>query len=110
LGWIIFGLVWGMAVFGIIFKAIYGPKYDLVSTILYVIMGWTMLIAAKTLYLNLSAGGLFLLIAGGLFYTGGVYFYIKGDYTKWLHGVWHFFVAGGSICHYFAILLYIVPK
>lgn len=110
LGWTMFGLVWGMAVFGIIFKAIFGAKYDLVSTILYVLMGWIVLIAIKTLFQNLAYGGITLLVGGGIFYTAGVYFYLKGEINKWYHGIWHGFVMAGTICHFFAMLFYVIPR
>lgn len=108
LGWLIFSVVWTMAIIGIIFKSIFGAKYDLVSTILYVIMGWLIIIGFKTFINNLNAAELTLFIIGGIFYTLGTYFYIKGDNKKWHHGIWHFFVAAGSIGHYFAILLFII--
>jgi hemolysin III len=109
LGWTIFGMVWGMALFGIIFKAIFGAKYDLVSTVLYVMMGWLILLAYNSFTANLASHGLALFFLGGLFYTFGVYYYLKGEQKKWFHGIWHFFVAGGSLSHYIAILYYVIP-
>ena len=108
-GWQLFYLVWGMALAGVIFKSVFGVQYDRISTLLYVLMGWSVLLVVSTLVENLHAGGLFLLALGGVFYTAGVYYYIKGDSVKWYHGVWHFFVTAGSTCHYFTILFYIIP-
>ncbi len=108
-GWQLFSLVWGMAIVGTIFKSVFGVRYDRISTLLYVFMGWSVLLVIRTLIENLHTGGLILLVLGGIFYTVGVYNYIKGDTVKWYHGVWHFFVTAGSTCHYFAILFYVIP-
>jgi hemolysin III len=74
----------------------------------YLLMGWLIVVASKQLIANIAYGGLILLLAGGLAYTGGVIFYAwkKLPYN---HAIWHLFVLGGSICHYFAILYYLVP-
>jgi hemolysin III len=110
LGWLLFALVWSMAIIGILFKCIYGPKYDLLSTALYVLMGWSIVIAAESFIEKISSTGLALFVLGGISYTLGVYFYIRGERVKWFHGIWHFFVAAGSVWHYFAIFLHVIPS
>lgn len=102
LGWIIFGLVWSLALCGIIFKAIFGARYDRLSALLYVVMGWLVLIGIQTLWANSSAAGLTFLILGGLAYTLGVPFYLLDSRRKWFHSIWHCFVLAGSILHVFA--------
>jgi hemolysin III len=107
MGWILFGLVWGMAIAGIIFQLFfYTTKLRVISAIIYVIMGWMVVIAIKPLLNSLPTGGLLWLLFGGLSYTGGVVFYLWKK-LPFNHGIWHLFVLGGSICHFFSILLYV---
>lgn len=106
-GWALFGMVWGLALVGILLE-VFADKKRIVSMILYFLMGWLVIIAIKPLASGLHLGGLILLSTGGLFYTFGTIFY------GWLslpynHAVWHIFVLIGSILHYFAILLYVIP-
>jgi hemolysin III len=108
LGWVLFGVVWGMAVMGVVFKAFYAKKFLYTSTILYILMGWLIVFAWKPLLLNLSGTGLTLLIIGGLFYTVGTVFYVWRSFP-YHHAIWHLFVLAGSIFHFFVILLYILP-
>ncbi len=105
-GWSIFGVNWGVAIFGIILKFLYPGKFEKLSLFLYVIMGWMILIAFEPLVHHMPTDGLWLLVAGGLFYSFGVIFYVK-DAKPYFHTIWHFFVFFGSICHYFAILFYV---
>lgn len=107
MGWVVFGIVWGCAVIGIILNALSVERYKKVSLMLYLISGWTAVIAIKPIVENLAANGLILMIIGGIFYTGGIVFYVMKKH-KYFHGIWHFFVLGGSIAHYFSILLYVV--
>lgn len=107
-GWIIFAIVWTMAVIGISVKMARIPHSDRLSLILYLVMGWVVIIAIKPLIENLATGGLILLIVGGLCYTGGAYFYAR-DSQRYNHAIWHLFVLAGSIFHYFAILYYVLP-
>jgi hemolysin III len=109
LGWAIFGVIWGMALTGIVFKAFFIEQLAIVSTIFYIIMGWLIVGIMKPLAANMASGGLTFLIAGGLLYTIGVFFYAR---TKNLfnHSVWHLFVLGGSICHFFSIYFYVLPR
>lgn len=105
LGWTIFGIVWGMAVFGVVFKIFFVKRFKRVSTLMYLVMGWLIVIALKTLYLNLAFNAVALLFAGGLLYSVGTIFYL----SKWsyAHTVWHGFVLGGSAMMYFCVLLYV---
>jgi hemolysin III len=108
LGWIMFGIVWGSTIVGIVLKAFLTGKKDKLSTILYVVMGWLIVIAIKRMYLNMTFSGFLFLVIGGLLYTVGALFY-SWDKLKYNHGVWHLFVIGGSVCHFFSVmsLLYI---
>ncbi len=108
-GWTLFGIVWTMAALGILFKVLFGSgAWSKLSTAMYVAMGWMAILVIKPLIAALDSAGLLLLVAGGLLYTGGVVFYIDRKRT-WTHPVWHLFVLGGSICHYFAVLFYAFP-
>lgn len=108
IGWIIFSIVWGSTVVGIVMKAFFTGKKDNLSTFLYVVMGWLITIAIKTMYLSMTFSGFVLLVAGGVLYTVGALFY-SWDKLKFNHGIWHLFVIGGSVCHFFSVmsLLYI---
>ncbi|MCX6968065.1 MAG: hemolysin III family protein [Verrucomicrobia bacterium] len=105
LGWTLLGLVWGIACVGVILKSIHGVRYPRVSLALYLGMGWLIVIAARSLYLNLPLPGLLWLAGGGIAYTVGVAFYVNKQ-LKFGHFVWHLFVLTGTACHYFAILWY----
>lgn len=108
-GWTLFGIVWTLAALGVLFKVVFGSgAMAKVSTAIYVAMGWVIIIAIKPLMASMEHAGLMLLVAGGLCYTGGVIFYVDRRRT-WTHPVWHLFVMGGSICHYFAVLWYAAP-
>lgn len=106
-GWTLFGLVWGAAAFGIVLNAISIERFKKVSMICYILMGWAIVAAARPLYQNLDKGGLILLVAGGILYTVGIIFYAMKKH-KYMHSVWHLFVFGGSVLHYFSILLYVI--
>ncbi len=106
-GWSIFGVNWGIAVVGVALKFLYPRRFEKLSLYLYVIMGWMVIVAFDPLIHNMPSGGLWLLVAGGLFYSFGVIFYVK-DSKPYFHTIWHFFVLAGSVCHYFAILLYVL--
>ena len=105
-GWTLFGLVWAMALAGIVLKSVAGVRWPWLSTALYVAMGWVALIAIKPLWQLMPAWGLFWLVAGGLFYTLGVGFFATDHRLRYGHFVWHLFVAAGTICHFFAVLYY----
>lgn len=108
-GWTLFGIVWTLAALGVLFKVLFGSgAMAKLSTATYVAMGWVIIIAIKPLMASMEHAGLFLLAAGGLCYSGGVIFYVDRR-RAWTHPVWHLFVMGGSICHYFAVLWYAAP-
>lgn len=107
-GWTLFGIVWGIAVFGIVFQNSLIKRFPIISVVLYLAMGWVVIIAIKPLMASISPNGLLLLFAGGLSYTLGVVFYAWHK-LPYHHAIWHLFVLAGSTCHYFAILLYVIP-
>jgi hemolysin III len=104
-GWTLLGLVWGLAAVGVVFKSVRGFHHPRLSTAVYLLMGWLVVIAIKPLVSNVSFAGLMWLLAGGLSYTVGVVFYAL-DHKRYVHAVWHLFVLGGSACHCVAVLLY----
>jgi hemolysin III len=108
LGWSMFGIVWGLAVGGVVFKAFFTKKFLVLSTLFYVAMGWLIIFIWQPLATLLMPGGIRLLIIGGLLFTFGAVFYVWRGFP-YHHAVWHLFVLAGSICHYFAILLYVLP-
>ena len=107
-GWTLFGIIWGLAVVGITVETTRLRRFRSAMIGLYVIMGWAVVAAVKPMMANVGSGGLQLLLAGGLAYTGGIVFY-KWERLPYHHAIWHCFVLAGSIFHYFAILLYVIP-
>jgi hemolysin III len=107
-GWGLFGVVWGLAVLGIILQFMPAGPPKAVSLILYVGMGWSVVAAAKPLAQSVDSGGILFLVLGGLAYTTGILFYVR-DKMNYNHAVWHLFVLVGSIFHFFAVLFYVVP-
>jgi hemolysin III len=105
-GWM-FAVIWGLALFGIILDAVFKSQQRIVPVIVYLAMGWMVLFALDPLLSSLPAGGFQWLLAGGLFYTLGVVFFILDHWYPWAHVIWHLFVLAGSVSHYFAILLYV---
>ncbi len=107
-GWTIFGVSWAMATVGIVLKIFFTGKYDLISTLMYVFMGWIIVFALEPLIHNLSSDGLFWLVAGGVSYTlGAVLYSIKK--IKFNHAIFHVFVLIGSICHFISVYFYVLP-
>ncbi len=106
--WSIFGVVWGLAVFGIVWDTMQRRGARILPVVIYLLMGWLIVIALKPMSQALPAGGFALLIAGGLAYTLGVIFYAMDTRIRHFHGVWHLFVLAGSICHFLTVLLYIL--
>lgn len=104
-GWTLLGLVWSLAVIGIVLKAAGGIRYPVLSTGLYLGMGWLILIAVRPLWLGMPLPGLLWLAAGGLAYTAGVAFF-AAERVRFSHFVWHLFVLAGTTCHFFAVLWY----
>ncbi|WP_156288632.1 PAQR family membrane homeostasis protein TrhA [Oceanobacillus salinisoli] len=107
LGWTLFGIVWGLAVGGIIFKAFFVKKFLFTSTILYVLMGWLVVVGWRQIVENLHMNGVILLVIGGLCYTIGAVFYVWRGF-KYHHMVWHIFVLAGTASHYFCVLFYLL--
>lgn len=105
-GWTIFGIVWGLAILGTVFKCFFVKKYLYTSTILYLLMGWSIIVIWKPIIQNLSIAGIVLLVAGGLIYSIGSIFYMWRGF-KYHHAIWHVFVIAGSACHFFGVLLYL---
>ncbi len=108
-GWSLFGVVWGLAAVGIALKFWFAGRFGLVSTLIYLGMGWLVLVAIKPLAAALPEGGLRLLFAGGLCYTGGAGFYLWKK-LPYQHAIWHLFVLAGSACHWSAVFLHVVPR
>ena len=108
LGWSIFGVIWGLAIVGIVFKAFFKDRYEVASIIVYVLMGWLVIMAIKPVVTNLSAGGIAWLFIGGGCYTLGVIFYLW-ERLPFNHAIWHLFVLAGSISHFFLVLFYVLP-
>jgi len=108
LGWVLFGIVWGLTVCGIVFKSMFANRFLFTSTILYILMGWCIVFAWKPLAANFDPKGLALLVIGGVLYTVGTVFYMWRSFP-FHHAVWHLFVLAGSIVHFFSVLLYILP-
>lgn len=108
LGWTMFGIVWGLAIGGTIFKIFFVKKFVFWSTMLYVFMGWLIIFALPQIYNALSTEGFVLLVAGGLAYTFGSVFYMWRGF-RYHHAIWHLFVIAGSVCHFFCILLHVLP-
>jgi len=108
-GWVIFGASWAMAVTGIILKLFFTGRFNALSTLLYVFMGWIIVFAITPLINNLSAQGLFWLFAGGVAYTTGAVIYsIKK--IKFNHAIFHMFVLLGSFCHFISVYCYVLPR
>lgn len=106
-GWQIFGIVWGMALFGIILDLMPKNGERVLQVIIYLMMGWLILVALDPLLRALPMAGFYCLLLGGLFYTSGVVFYALDKKVSYFHGVWHIFVMAGSLSHYVAILYYL---
>ncbi|MDY3929918.1 MAG: hemolysin III family protein, partial [Clostridia bacterium] len=104
-----FGIIWGVTVLGILINAISLEKFSKVSLVLYVLMGWAIIFSIGDIVRSVEFPGVVLLIVGGIVYTVGVIFYVLKKY-RYMHSVWHLFVLGGSVCHYFSILLYVIKQ
>lgn len=110
-GWSLFGVVWGLACLGIVIESFPQKSHRILSVVIYLIMGWLMLIALQPLLRGLPLPGFVLIVAGGLFYTVGIVFYALDKLYKKTHtghNIWHIFVLAGSVVHYLTILFYVV--
>lgn len=105
-GWIIFAIVWIMAICGIVMKIFWIGKHEVISTLIYIAMGWMIIFAIKRLLMLIQPAGIALLVAGGIIYTAGAFLYML-DKIPYNHAIWHLFVIGGSTCHFFCVLLYL---
>ncbi len=109
IGWVIFGTSWGLALSGIILKLFFTGRYKLISTLMYILMGWIIVFAIKPLTNNLPFEGLLWLIAGGISYTiGAILYSIKK--IKFNHAIFHIFVLIGSYCHFMSVFFYVLPN
>lgn len=107
-GWTLFGLVWGLSLAGILFRLVFGERYRPVAVASYVMLGWLCVIAVKPILTLVPLGALAWIAAGGLAYTTGVFFFAAKRIPHH-HAIWHLFVLGGSVCHYIAVVLYVLP-
>ena len=109
-GWSLLVVIWLLAALGVTAKWAVGFRYPRLSTAVYLAMGWLIVVATVPLVRNVSPAGLAWLVAGGLCYTGGVIFHATDQRLRYGHAVWHLFVAGGSTCHFFAVLWHAAPR
>lgn len=107
-GWSLFGIIWGLALVGIFFKVFFINRFAVLSLVVYLLMGWLIVVALRPLIQHLPMGGLYWLMAGGAFYSLGVIFFLW-EKLRYHHAFWHLFVLAGSICHFWAIFLYVLP-
>ena len=107
-GWALFGIVWGLAVIGILQEIKPRSEARILSLVIYAIMGWVIIIAVKPLLHHIDTAGFVWLVTGGLLYTGGIVFYAFDTRFRHWHGIWHLFVIAGSAAHFIAILHYVL--
>lgn len=109
LGWVLFGVTWGLAIGGVVLKLFYTGRFDKLSTVLYVAMGWLVIIAVKPMIDNLGSISLLYLLAGGIAYTVGAVLYSLPK-LRYNHAIFHVFVLAGTTCHFFAVYLSLQPE
>ena len=107
-GWVIFGVQWTIALIGLVIKTFYTGKFDLISTLMYAVMGWMIVIRWQDLVYAIPSAALTLLLAGGISYTVGIVFYLIDTRVKFSHFIWHLFVMAGSLFHYIMIVKYVI--
>ncbi len=107
-GWALFAIQWAFAGIGIVIKVFYTGKYNLISTLMYAVMGWMIVIRWQDLVDAIPSPALMLLLAGGISYTAGIVFYLLDTRMKYLHFVWHLFVMTGSVLHFIMIVKYVI--
>jgi hemolysin III len=105
-GWTLLATIWALAIFGLVLKGVAGVRYPVLSTVLYIGMGWLAIVAIRPLWLRVPVAGWMWLLAGGLAYTAGVVFYATDQRVRYGHFIWHLFVLAGTVCHFFAVLWY----
>lgn len=108
-GWSLFGVVWGLALIGVVLKFWFAGRFRVLSTVVYLVMGWMVIVAVKPLLAALHPGGLAWLVAGGLAYSFGTIFYLWRS-LPYHHALWHGFVLAGSACHWVAVYGYVVGR
>lgn len=104
-GWTLFGLVWGLALAGIVLKTVSGQRFHGLAVGIYVAMGWLVVIAVKPLIAAMAPAGIAWLVVGGVAYTGGIWFY-RHEEMPYSHFIWHLFVLTGTVCHVVAVMVY----
>jgi len=107
-GWSLFGVIWGLAVIGIVFQSVFPNRFRGAATVLYAVMGWLVIVAFKPLLAGVAPGGVRWLLAGGFCYTLGIGFYLMKR-IPYHHAVWHLMVLAGSACHFVTVIIYILP-
>jgi len=107
-GWIMFGVIWGMAIAGIAFQTVFAQRFKILSTIGYLVMGWMIVFLANPLLEALSTPGLVWLVAGGVLYSAGTVFFLSGK-VPFNHAIWHLFVLAGSLAHFVTVYFYVLP-
>ena len=107
-GWGLFAAIWSIALAGIVFKLFFTGRFKLLSTLMYIAMGWLVVVAIKPLMSSVDVWTLGWLLAGGLFYTLGTFFYHR-ESIPYSHAIWHLFVVMGSVCHYVAVMRQVLP-
>ncbi len=107
-GWLLFAAIWSLALIGVVFKLFYTGRFKLLSTAIYIAMGWLVILAIKPLLAALDNWTFGWLLAGGVFYTLGTVFYHRPS-LRYSHAVWHLFVIAGSVCHYVAVMAQVMP-
>ena len=107
--WTLLAIIWGLALLGVSFKALFIERFQRLSVLGYILMGWLSVVIFRDLAANLPVGGMIWLAAGGVAYTAGVIFYALQK-IPYMHAIWHLFVMAGSLCHFFAVFFYLAPK
>ena len=106
-GWSLFGVNWGLALIGIVQELWIGRRTRVFSMLIYLLMGWLVLVAVRPLMAALPADGFAWLLAGGVFYTAGIVFFVLDGKVKHFHGIWHLFVLAGSACQFVSVFWYV---
>jgi hemolysin III len=107
-GWSLFGAIWGLAILGIGLELLLKKRHKVLAILIYVIMGWLVVVAIQPLWKALSPMGVISLVTGGLLYTCGVYFYVSKEKINHSHGIWHLFVLAGSVSHFATMFFYVL--
>ncbi len=108
-GWSLFGVIWGLAIAGIIIKTALGTGGDKLSTVIYLAMGWIIVVAFKKMIASIPLMGIIWLVIGGLCYSLGTIFFLLDNKLPFNHSIWHLFVLAGSVTHFFGIFFYVLP-